>query len=241
MPTRVSEFQDYFSFAQQNFHARFPASQIGNHLIERAGVGVALSLMNHILGLHEADWARIMNGRIAAMDFRSPAFEGRMVASDGERIVEVEAKGSVTENPSAIGSSISDHRRSIEHKKEVQRQERNPNTLVGVITAIPTRSSIRPICRLLDPPIEIDIEDPWKFRLMARLSFYLSELLPISRIRMLTALSNRLLVLSRTRSYRDLDGVPLVADTSESFTVSAWLSDYSTMVGNSEIFGWPSH
>ncbi len=79
---------------------------------ERLGEAIGLSVASSLHDLHEGDWARIpeTNAR-KTFDFKYP------LASDGQRFIEVEAKGAAVENNRLKPPSVSTHKRSIKEKK----------------------------------------------------------------------------------------------------------------------------
>lgn len=207
---RLGEFEEYFD-CNASIHARFDASDMENHRIERAGVGAAISAMDQAFDTHAADWEKIPVSQDKDLDFR--------VASTGERFVTVEAKGSIVEDPTKKTPSISNHKKHIKEKKEHQAEARGAERLIGTILAIPNDSAHMAKLWLVDPPINLPFTDPRRFRVLARYRFYERMLRMLGEPRLLIALADRLRVLDRLTDIAVLDSVPLAKVNGERFKV----------------------
>lgn len=91
--------------------------------------------------------------------------------------------------------------------------------------------------RILDPPTINEYDDPFKYKLLARLYFYWREISVISKSPFLQALINRISDISYVSDYQSLDGKPLLnlaggmIKTPISYTLS------KTILPNQEAFG----
>jgi hypothetical protein len=176
----------------------------------------------------EADWERIPVSPTKDLDF---------CASTGTAVVETEAKGTVDDSRKLAG--ISGKKGDIEKKKKKQRASpiKNKNTLLGVIASFPNVAGQNAICRLLDPPVESPTEDPRKYKLLARLSYYWREISIVSQSRFLIALVNRLQSISLVKDYSVFDKQPLLNQNGEPFArpESPFLT--RSVVGDNFAFG----
>ncbi|NOJ98943.1 hypothetical protein HMI51_39290 [Corallococcus coralloides] len=209
---RAETFRQYFDLTQGGLSSRFPSDDGDVAMTEKAGVATSLVVANKIFDLHEADWTRIPKGQVKTLDFS--------YASTGKAYVEVESKGSVVADVSAKVSSISHHKKSILNKKSEQRQRGHlghPVFMMGTIASIPNGSHQQAVCWLVDPPGEGVEMDPWKFKLITRLEYYLRGLRPLSQASLLIALRNRIEAIFSVAGYEALDRVRLVGSTGRPF------------------------
>ena len=180
---------------------------------ESAGVGAALSLASSLYGLTEADWERKPDDITKDLDFIKKA-------SNGKQYIEVEAKGTIVDDVTAKISKISNKKSDIEAKKDEQRNNYdNKNTMLGVLTAIPSNDYQNAMCYLLDPPAGKYEEDPFKYRLLSRLYFYWRELHIVSKTHLLASLANRIKDIELVQDYKSLDSMPLLNRNNNEFDV----------------------
>lgn len=221
LPGRISEFRDYWDPRGNTIVSKFPPTDMENARTERAGVSVALLLANNVFGLTEADWEKIPIGSVAALDFKHPS--GGLVASNGSAFIEVEAKGTIVSDTGNTGDTkIRNHKSRIDHKKDEQRKAHNPNVLLGVITAFSQDPGQRVVARVLDPEPHVTDIDPFKFRLLSRLWYYHSVIQAVSRMQVLAALATRAVAIGAVHSYRELDGIPLIAPDGSAYSDREW-------------------
>ena len=143
----------------------------------------------------------------AVFFFRSP-----YVASDSQRMLEVESKGSFVEDRSRKSSAISNHKRDILKKKDARRgsQACPPGVRLGTISAIDRRPGGRPTVWIVDPPVGYHERAPEFIRVLHRLDFILRWLTLINpRSPLTVGLANRLLDLQHIPDPSVLDGIPL--------------------------------
>lgn len=199
LPSIINHLRNYIDVDQGTIKSKTSAGLRG--ITERVGVSTALMLMNYIFGLHQADWERIPEtSSHRTLDFQ--------IAANGEDFVMVEAKGTIVSSGNLI--HIARLKESIESKKNWQREHlTTPSSLFGVITGIPYQQSINAKCLLLDPPLTSD-EDPKKYQLLARLSFYTRLLSIISPGQIVRDMQNRIRVLNKAKDYNEFDGLSLV-------------------------------
>lgn len=211
----IQAFEDQFDTSGGSLIARHQL--VNNSWIEFAGIGGALSCVSAIHQMTEADWQRIgQTSSYKTLDF---------VASDGKRTVQVEAKGTQIEDPSHKGqqSGKTDHI----HKKKDAARGPAPTAVVGApsatdpiyygcITAFSSTPERTAHIKLVDPPSTIELEDPRRHRILARLTFYRNLLLAVySRSPVVTALSNRLRIVESIQEWATLDGIGLTGADGE--------------------------
>ena len=228
LPRRIQAFRDYFSFSHGTVTSRFSTcEQLDNTQTEAAGVGAALTLASNIYGLTEADWQPIPREGIGTLDHR--------IASTGDHFVEVEAKGTVTDE--LTKSAVSSQKSKIDKKKADQQSQGNPNTLIGVITAFPTQPGQLALCRIMDPPSQVKDYDPWRHKILARLYFYWRELSFLTRSHLVIALRNRWQDLAAIRDIAELDGSPLLGGNGKRLSIPSSLEMSKSLAGPHIAFG----
>lgn len=265
LPRRWKTIEDYFYLNDYTVRAKFPGAKY-QKLTEELGVGSALALVSHIHGLTQADWDIIDVTRNKDLDFSLNPGRQKIIdtlikpgreqssttnnevslnsktASDGERFIEVEAKGSYIDVDGR--KTISGMKADIERKKTTQRTEQNnQNLLYGVITTYSESKGVIAHSRILDPPATYNSEDsPRKVRLLSRLNFYTDQLNLFSRANYLIALVNRIRDISALGNYESLDFQPLLNRNSErfeipnSYTQSRTVIDVREGLGIGEVF-----
>lgn len=214
-PGRIEQFRDYFDLSNGTIRSNFSDGHATDkNMTERVGVGTTLSVANRIFGLHEADWARIRESTAEkTLDFH--------MASDGQRLIHVESKGAIVHNVLNKTGSIPHHKGSILAKKAVAQHPAGANSpalLLGLIAAIPTSLDERAVCWLVDPPRGPSPEDARKYKLLARMTFYLRLLQPLTSSALLIALADRIEAIYASRDYTSLDGTPLRSANQTTFS-----------------------
>jgi hypothetical protein len=195
------------------------ALMLPEFVTEYIGESVALSVMNRVHEVTEADWFPI-----------SKPSEGKFLdyelASNGTQKIQVEAKGSVVEDVALKSNSISNQRLSIERKKGGTEDGSKGSLRYGAITAIPSRQQALK-CWLLDPPPEDDQREPRDLRIIARLRFLRWIIWLVSpRSHLATALANRVRDAETLRQPYELSGIPLVNADGSPLEVSYNIARY---------------
>jgi len=228
LPPFRQTWERHFNCSALTIYAKRETSLIPKNHKEALGVGGALSVVSNVYGLTEADWEMIPEQHhVKSLDFK--------IASTGTRYIEVEAKGAVV--PNYQKSHLSDHKLSIEKKKRVQRGLDNTNTMIGVIMAIPSDSSLEAKCFILDPPPVRIPSDPYKYKLLARLYFYWRELRLVSRAHFLEVLINRIKSIQMTDDYKSLEDLPLFNSRGEPHRVPESLFEMRSSDRDRSVFG----
>jgi hypothetical protein len=203
-------------------HIASDALKLPNYVTENIGESVALSVMNRIHGLTEADWTPIPEStRKKTLDYQ--------LGSDGVNLIQVEAKGSVAETTALKSPSISNHQSDIEQKKKANPAKSPADLKYGVITVIPEfPGTIK--AWLLDPVPEGFERSPRDLRLLARMEFLRWIIWLVSpRSHLATALSTRVTELNALRDPYELSGVPLTQANGKPFEVTSGIKaqDYA--------------
>lgn len=192
------------------------ARVIGNDLMqtgytERIGVSLGLCLLNKIHNLTAADWKKIptapgRNGH-PTFDFDIP------IASTGNNFIQGENKGSAVADNSIQNNSIEAHYSSIIRKKKYVREQEaqlqipiHQNLYYGTIGVLDNRPNSNAKIWLVDPPaFEIEM-DPKKYKLIARLNFYLDEFRNIGvKKRITEALEERIKEIEFSKDFMQLN------------------------------------
>jgi hypothetical protein len=213
----LAELSDWVDFNGESVST--PSDVFGQDkaITERIGESIGLSVISRIHGLTAADWDRIPIRRYSTFDFE--------IASDGQHVIQMEAKGSAVKHNSAKTSAISHHKGNIADKKKeiAEREKQNdypyPADLrYGTIT-IMGESALDPVkCLLVDPPAEGGHTAAEKLRVLQRMRFLRDWISFISpRSQLASALQTRLSALERLPDPFLLDGVPLVKGNGKHF------------------------
>ena len=191
---RLGDIEDYLIFENDSVQTRFIGNKMYGDFTERIGVSLGLCSINQIHGLTEADWKLIPVMRTKAFDYEFP------IASDRIQFIQVENKGSTTENNTLKTSSVSQHYSSIKAKKSQILEEeskagipRYKNLYYGTIGVLDQEPSRNAKVWLVDPPA-FNIEmDPTKYKLLSRLRYYLDAFKNIGvRSKITSSLKNRI-------------------------------------------------
>lgn len=206
---RISYIRDYVNMDHGTINCHeFSSEQNYKDIVERLGVAGSLSVMNKLHNLTEADWTRIpidsapKEKRIKTMDFE--------IASDGNKYVIVESKGSIAEDNQKKTSSVSQHKHHIIEKKQALPKSNRENLCYGVITVMDTKQTLQ--SWLIDPNSPFIEIDPQKYRLLARLYFYWENLRIVGfNDRLLLILINRIKIIEAAgRNYLDFNEIPFL-------------------------------
>jgi hypothetical protein len=213
---RLGDIDDFLSFNNESVQARI----IGNDLMqtsitERIGVALGLCVINKIHGFTAADWKKIptvagRNGH-PTFDFEIP------IASTRTNFIQAENKGSaIADNSLKIGS-VQAHYKSIQVKKDYVRKEEakrnipiHQNYYYGTIGVLDNNENSKAKVWLIDPPaFEIEMK-PAKYKLLARLRYYLDEFKNIGvNTKIINALGKRIEEIEDSSQYIKFDNVPL--------------------------------
>ncbi|HLO60339.1 MAG TPA: hypothetical protein VK179_16430 [Bacteroidales bacterium] len=219
---RLGDIDDYLTFNNGSVQARI----IGNDMMqvgftERIGVALGLCVVNKIHDLTAADWKKISTspGRKG-----HPTFDFEIsIASTGTNYIQVENKGSTITDNSVRNNSVQAHYTRIENKKaNVRKEEVNRQIPIhqklfyGTIGVLDNRPNSIAKVWLVDPPA-VDIEmNPEKYKLLARLHYYLDEFRNIGvREKITKALEKRIKLIEEAQNYLELDNKPLEGNFSK--------------------------
>lgn len=214
--SRLGDIDDFLSFNNGSVQARI----IGNDMMqigftERIGVALGLCVVNMIHGLTTADWKKIPTapGRKGhpTFDFEIP------IASTGANFIQAENKGSTITDNSQQNNSVQAHYSGIQGKKKYVRKEEqqrhipiHQNLFYGTIGVLDNRENSIAKVWLVDPPaFGIEME-PKKYKLLARLRYYLDEFKNIGvKDKIIKALIKRIEEIENSSEYLKFDNVPL--------------------------------
>lgn len=152
-----------------------------------------MSVVGHMHGLTSMDWDRIPEQR-GANAF--PTFDYAM-ASDGNRVIQIETKGSATTDNSVLTPTIHTHRQNIANKKANINQNQSypyPADLrYGTITVLGLNAKAPVRCLLVDPEPEGNEARARKLRVVQRMRFLRDWIAFVSpKSQLASALSTRL-------------------------------------------------
>lgn len=173
---------------------------------ERLGEALGLCVASQLHGLHQADWRRIpVTPTRPTLDFWNP-----LSASDGKEFVQLETKGTTTDDNSLKSSSTAKHKADIKRKKAAATDEQRASSILyGTIASFDAQPGAVARCWLVDPPAGFrgNVE---AFRIVARLR-YIGDLVSFlsPRSNLAASLQTRLAALQQLEAIEDLNGVPL--------------------------------
>jgi hypothetical protein len=200
----IPELQDFATRDDNgDLYMSAEAQMLPPNVTQYIGESIGLSIANRIHDLTEADWIAIpetTKGKTLDYEY----------ASDGARIIKLEAKGSVVDGNKTKSDSIYKHKTSIEDKKKADTANDPRSALrYGTIAAIPANAG-RLRCWLLDPPPEDLDRDPSALRVIAHLEFLCWIVWLLSpRSQLAIVLRNRLIAIRNLRDPLELSGVAL--------------------------------
>ena len=238
------DLEDFISFNGNSISTASDVGQQDNHITERVGESIGLSVINRIHNLTAADWDRIESMGLKVFDYG--------IASDGKVIVQVETKGSSVNNNSLKPSTVSQHKASIISKKntisELEKQNVYPypaNLRYGTIGVLDSRAGSTVRCLLVDPDPEFMRTPPEKLKLINRMRFLRDWLAFISpRSQMASSLSTRVSDLAILSDPFELDNRPLLKATGHPFdfvpTPDGNDSTLSFLLNKSRVIDGPS-
>lgn len=217
----LAELSEWVDFNGKSVSTPLDLAGQDQAITERIGESIGLSVISHIHGLTAADWDRIPSNPV----YKSFDYQ---IASDGTRIIQMEAKGSAAADNSAKTTSVSKHKASIAgKKKEIAQREKlkayeYPADLrYGTITVMGESVTDAVKCLLVDPPADGDGTKAQKLRLLQRMRFLRDWISFISpRSQLASALQTRLVALERLPDPFLLDGVPLLRGNGKLFDFS---------------------
>jgi hypothetical protein len=222
LKTALSALDGCITFNGQSISTPSDANEQLTEISEHLGEAIGLSIVSRIHELTEADWTPIksQHGRnaLSTFDFQ--------IASDGSNFVQVENKGSSVIDNNLHSDAIKAHYKNIQNKKNKLKNlpkgifDPYPASLrYGTITALDPNLNGIARCWLTDPPPEKIRDNPRDFRLINRVSFireWISFISPRSQLS--SALSTRIMDLTRLTNPSELDGLPLYKGNNEPFS-----------------------
>lgn len=216
---KLGDIDDYLSFNNSSIQSKVSSKRLFNSKItERIGVSLGLCVVNNIHGFTKADWKKIDDTQGPKAH---PTFDFEYsVASTGINYIQVEDKGSVVIDN--YDSKLVAHHYSGKHgilkKKHYIRKinlEKNmpvhQHLFYGTISVLDQRAVSLAKVWLVDPPaFEINM-DPRKYKLLARLYYYLDEFKKIGVKEGITkVLEERIKLIKESKDYNNFDNKPIV-------------------------------
>jgi hypothetical protein len=207
--SRLGDLQNYISYNNNSVQSIVPPERMHNaRFTERIGISLGLCLINKIYGFTAADWKKIPETTLnSTFDFEIP------VASTGTNFIQVENKGCIVDDNSYKRPTVSSRYGEIKVKKDYVRDEEikkqipiHQNLYYGTIGVLDNRPNSNAKIWLVDPPaFEIEM-DPKKYKLLARLNFYLDEFRNIGvKKRITEALEERIKEIELSKDFMQLN------------------------------------
>jgi hypothetical protein len=231
----IAELDGWIDHNGVSICASVGTSPFNNPVSERVGEALALPIVGRLHGLTEADWDKIREGRGKTFDYE--------VASDGTRVIEVEAKGSCIDiNDGHRPNAISKHKQNLDRKK-ANVAERLASAgkayadavRYGVIGSIDRRPEGIARCLLTDPPADPLSRSARSIRLLNRMGYIRDQIQFIApHSHLATAMNTRMGALETLEDPLQLNDVPLVKASGEPFSFSEYGRDWrhSTFMAN---------
>lgn len=237
MIVKWSHFNDYFNYNPdaQAFTTRLRPDGM-NEIAEGLGVAGALSISSKVLlNLTQADWRKIPVMQTRDLDFSH-------IASNGNKYIQVEAKGCFVEDNASKSQNIYAHKANIKAKKDNPAFKKKYSTSIdcfyGIITCVDPSNNLKSY--LVDPPAASVELDPKKYRLLARMYYYHDFTHHISsRSFVSIVLSNRIKTIERSTNFIDFNGQVLTNSSFEKLSISeSFMNTRSHIdVGNDRFLG----
>jgi hypothetical protein len=209
----ISDLEDWLDYNEISISVPNDIQTQVPGITEHIGESIGLAVINRVHGLVEADWDHI---RELPGPRGYPTFDYEL-ASDGANIIQIETKGSCTVNNKLKSSSVSNHKASIDNKKERIKQSEQKsnypfpaNIRYGTVAVLDTSPRSIAKCWLLDPEPEVVRTPPGKLRLINRMQFlhdWISFISPRSQLA--AALATRLGDIQALSDPSELTNVPL--------------------------------
>lgn len=206
-------------------------------LMKRVGESIGISVISRIIGANEADWSVIPELNIKAFDFK--------YAITAKGVVQIEAKGSSSDDVSSKNDNIYKHASNIGEKKKVMYSDSNHPYVgdfnYGTIAHCPQGREQKLKCYLLDPPSGSSNINLQEEKLSKRLGFYykvMNFLSPESKL--LDLLRDRIIDFSKNRvNITTADKLPYYIKNNEdgNFDKSFFLHKRTIELGGNKISG----
>ncbi len=211
---RIGDLDRFVTFNNGSLQSRVSSSRMHDtRLTEKIGVGQGLCVVNKIHSLTAADWKKIPETN------QHSTFDFTLKASTGNNYIQVENKGSI------VGDNT-DNRLVRHHysgsygilgKKTFVRAEEarlgivpHGNLFYGTIGVLDENITSIAKVWLVDPPALEIMMDPQKYKLLARLHYYLDEFRKIGvREKIIKALKLRIDQITYSEDYLEYDKVQL--------------------------------
>lgn len=222
----AADLEDFVTMADGSLVNAPNSAPQDRAITERVGEAAALCVLGRIHDVHDADWDRVPEHRgrsgFPSFDFEYPF----PTASDGTRIVQVEAKGTSVADASELSQNIRTHKGKIDKKKrDIKEREKaqtypHPAELrYGVICALGTKGPLR--CWLTDPSADAAI-DPRRYRLLSRLQFMFDWISFLSgRSQFAASFATRLRALNELNNPFELAEAPLLRGNGEPYDLAS--------------------
>lgn len=220
----LSELDDWVVFTGESIATPNDISRQVTAITEHIGESIGMSAISRIHGLSAADWETIPvhggTGGFRTFDF--------MISSDGQRIVQLEAKGSSIPDNTKRSTTVSAHYQNIRKKKNSITESQSlgaykypADIRYGTITVVGENISAPVRCLLVDPPSDGQSLTAKRLRLLHRERFLRDWIVFLSpRSQLASALQTRLLALQQLHDPYALDGVPLLKGNGKQFDFS---------------------
>lgn len=210
---RLGDFDDHFTFNNGSIQARYIGNDMVGDFTERLGVGLGLCIIDKIEGLTQADWQYIPT---VAGPNGYPTFDYEYhLASTGSNFIQVENKGSTVDDNDYKRPSVSILYADIKRKKRSIRADEthrgiaiHHNTYYGTIAVLDNRTNSVARVWLIDPPAFNFEMDPYKYKLLTRLKYYLEEFRNIGvKEAIVSPLERRIEDIQRSSDYMSYNNV----------------------------------
>ena len=251
IPKSIALIEDYLSFENNSVKAEFIGREMNDELIERIGEALSLCAINKLHELTEADWDKIPIRTTKDFDYEIS------LASDGSKFIQlnVECKGSAVNDNTKKVATISNHKSSIDEKKEYISNEEQKlnipkfqNLYYGVIVSIDNRDTTIAQCWLVDPPAYLIDYSSDKYKILSRLYFYyeiITEIIPQSTVTKL--LINRIRDIDKSENINELSKNEFVNARGDSLIIAPNMFNRKSVIksrffqnvygNNDEVFG----
>jgi len=242
---RLGDIDDFISFNNGSVQSKMSSDQMmQSGFTQRIGVALGLCVINKIHALTSADWKKVLE---ASGRGGYPTFDFEIaIASTGNNFIQAENKGSIIDDNLYKRSMVSQHLSSIKNKKAYVRKTEailglplHQNLYYGTIGVLDNRTNSIAKVWLVDPPsFDMSIE-PEKYKLLARLQYYLDEFKNIGvKNKITNALEERIKQIAETQDYLQFDNISVDKDFPNTNGYYLYMEGRTfTIVDTNEAFG----
>lgn len=228
-------FDRYYTYdsANEDFFSKYDSNNGNTEISDSLGVAGALAVSSKIfLDITQADWRKIPVLKTKDFDF-----EHLSVFKD--KYLVVEAKGAIVKD-NRLPSSVDYHKKSVLEKKDndafLRKYSNDRDVCFALITVAEKTKTLK--TWMVDPPTLPLEYDPFRYKLLSRLYFYLDYIRLVSQRSYISLLlANRIKILEISEKIDKYDKIPLINSRFEKIEISQAFIEGRTSIKSQSIVG----